>query len=138
MGDFCVELERFLHEEFDRAFGGKAMGNETETIETKKQTVKFWHPTDGYFWRSWGPEEVVKIESTQPIRFKDMDGADKTTFFDRVYTMVLLSIGMTLLVGFWVYSSAVEADTFSRVTGTRVSTWDAMFNSFTIVGSPDR
>ena len=38
-----------------------------------------------------------------------------------------IAITVILVIGGWVFSSYMEARAYERVTGKRVSTWDAMF-----------
>ena len=39
----------------------------------------------------------------------------------------IIAVTFLLVIGGWVFSSHMEARAYERVTGKRVSTWDAMF-----------
>lgn len=47
------------------------------------------------------------------------------------YSFVLVMVAI-----FWAVSSHFEARTYNRLTGSNVSTWDAMFVQLRVVGQP--
>lgn len=44
-----------------------------------------------------------------------------------ILTVLLLVVGVVVALGVWVGGSYLEARAFNRVTGSHVSTWDAMW-----------
>lgn len=46
------------------------------------------------------------------------------------------AIAAVILIAVWVISSMLEARTFCRVTGQRVSTWEAMWVDLRVMSGP--
>lgn len=49
---------------------------------------------------------------------------------------VLCAIGLAIYVAAWVVLSTMEAASYNRVTGSNVSTWDAMFIDLRVQAEP--
>lgn len=50
--------------------------------------------------------------------------------------LITAIIAFACIILFWVVQSSIEAASYNRVTGSSVSTWDAMFLDLRVYGEP--
>lgn len=49
-----------------------------------------------------------------------------------VYNTILALILITFYISIWVYGATIEAEVYNSVTNSNITTWDAMWNTYSI------
>lgn len=49
-----------------------------------------------------------------------------------IYNTCLAIIIITFFISIWVYGSTIEAEVYNDVSGSSISTWDAMWSTYVI------
>jgi len=58
---------------------------------------------------------------------------------DSLYLTVAVTVVVIgIAIGFWIFSSSQEAAAYNRLTGSNVSTWDAMWVRLRVQDAPQK